>query len=102
MELLRSRRLYREWVAFGNREPGARPMLTIELGTFQGEMLDPLMQCEGEEARRIEVRLREKMFNFQLFSCKFSSVPGYDLIYPFRSWPDNQWIQYSMVSMLSW
>ena len=67
----RNRRLYREWVAFGNREPGARPMLTIELGTFQGEMLDPLMQCEGEEARRIEVRLREKMFNFQHFGDDF-------------------------------
>lgn len=32
----------------------------------------------------------------QLLSCKFSSVLGYDLIYSFRSWPDNQRIQYSI------
>lgn len=76
----RNRRLYREWVAFGNREPGARPMLTIELGTFQGEMLDPLMRCEGEEARRIEMRLLEKMFNFQHFGDDFLVPDHYGVV----------------------
>ncbi len=44
-----------------------RPMVVIETGTFQQEMIPPLMQCEGEEARKIEHRLLMNTFNHLYF-----------------------------------
>ena len=44
-----------------------RPMVVIELGTFQGEMIPPLLQCEGETARDIEARLLSNTFNHEFF-----------------------------------
>lgn len=45
----------------------ARPMVTIELGTFEDEILPPLMQCQGEEARSLERRLLSNIVNHTLF-----------------------------------
>ena len=45
----------------------ARPMVTIELGTFEEEIIPPLMQCQGEEARVLERRLLSNIVNHTLF-----------------------------------
>ena len=44
-----------------------RPMVTIELGTFRGEMIDPLLRCEGEAARALESTLLSNTFNAEHF-----------------------------------
>ena len=53
MELAHSARnqeLYKLWLTSGGKNQ-QRPMIRIELGTFEHEVLPGLMQCEGEEAR---------------------------------------------------
>lgn len=45
----------------------ARPMVTIELGTFEDEILPPMMQCESDDARLLERRLLSNIVNHTLF-----------------------------------
>ena len=42
-----------EWKAH-NDFRGQRPMIHLELWTFQQELIEPLLRCEGEAAREIE------------------------------------------------
>lgn len=46
--------------------PG-RPMIHLEMGTFEQEIIPPRMQCKGEEARRIERQLLDSFLNYELF-----------------------------------
>ena len=45
--------LQAEWTALNDCRSGARPMITVELGTFAEDILPALMQCESEQARKI-------------------------------------------------
>lgn len=71
----RNRQLYRDWKAYGAGRP-TRPLIRIELNTFEEELLPGLMRCEGEEARRIERELLRPVVNFTLFEDD-TLVPDY-------------------------
>ena len=68
--------LREEWQAHGSFEPGSRPMVTIELGTFAGDIIPGFMECQGEEARQLEWELRGRMVNHTLFGDD-SVIPAY-------------------------
>ncbi len=71
----RNRQLYQRWKAHG--AAGAdRPLIRIELDTFEQELLPGMMHCRGEEARRMEAELLRPMVNFTLFEDD-TLVPGY-------------------------
>lgn len=69
-------RLREEWRAHGSFKPGSRPMVTIELGTFAGDIIPNLMRCQGEEARKLEWELLGRMVNHKLFEDD-SVIPAY-------------------------
>ena len=62
--------LKKEWFLH-NTFKGTRPMITIELGGFESEIIPPLLKCEGEKAREIEARLYRNMVNHTLFGDDF-------------------------------
>ena len=47
------RGIVEDWAALGRFEP-RRPMIQLELGTFEQELLPQRMQCEDERARALE------------------------------------------------
>lgn len=59
-------KLKKEWTLHNDCK-GTRPMITVELYTFSGEIIPPLLKCEGEWARQIEARLYSNYVNFKLF-----------------------------------
>ncbi len=63
----RNKALWEDWMKHGRFDKDSRPMIRIELGTFQDDILPPLMKCEGEEARGLEKMLLSNMVNFELF-----------------------------------
>ncbi len=60
-------RIYADWMAHGHGETGSRPMIRIELDTFEQDILPDLQRCEGDEARMIERRLLKATANQTLF-----------------------------------
>ena len=62
-----NQKLYKEWVHHGQNGTLGRPMVRVELWTFEQDILPERMQCEGEEARGIERRLLSNMVNHTLF-----------------------------------
>lgn len=71
----RNQRLHQDWKAHG-AAGACRPLIRIELNTFEHELLPGLMRCEGEEARRIEANLLRPMVNFTMFEDD-TLVPSY-------------------------
>jgi len=70
MEIAKSpqmEKLYKEWIAH-NGCRGERPMITVEIGTFAQDVINPLMECETQEARNIEYTMRSEMAGHTLFS----------------------------------
>lgn len=63
----RNRALFEEWTRHGDLRADTRPMLRMELWTFEGDILPPLMQCEDAEARALETMLLHNTVNFELF-----------------------------------
>ena len=63
----RNQKLYQDWVTYGNTAGPSRPMIRIEINTFEHEILPDMMKCEGEEARAIERNLLRPIANFTLF-----------------------------------
>lgn len=63
----RNRALHQEWLRHGEMKTASRPMLRVELWTFEADILPPLMECEGEDAREIEAALLRNVVNFSLF-----------------------------------
>jgi len=61
------KKLIKEWEAHGRFEKGSRPMVIIELGTFAGDIIPQLMECEGEQARNIEWGFLSRLVNHELF-----------------------------------
>ena len=72
----RMQSLQKDWQAHGAFQAGGRPMVTIELGTFAGDILPGLLLCQGEEARALEWELRSRLVNHLLFEDD-SLIPGY-------------------------
>ncbi|MBQ2667407.1 MAG: hypothetical protein IJF56_02125 [Clostridia bacterium] len=56
-----------EWTALNDCRGDTRPMITVELGTFAEDILPALMQCETEEARRLEWMLLSNTINHTHF-----------------------------------
>lgn len=59
-------KLNQEWIDH-NMLKGQRPMVLIELGTFSGDVLPDMLQCEGDEARGIEWGMLEKLVTHKIF-----------------------------------
>ena len=62
-----NRALEQEWIRHGNMKADTRPMLRVELWTFEGDILPPLMECADEDARRVEAMLLRNIVNRELF-----------------------------------
>jgi hypothetical protein len=73
------KKLYAEWHAHGSFASGSRPMITVELVTFENEIIPPLMQCESETARKIEWKLHSNIVNHTLFHDDSVVKDYYDL-----------------------
>lgn len=63
----RNQQLWKDWMEHGSPSVSSRPMIRIELNTFEHQLLPDMMKCEGEQAREIERRLLQPMINFTLF-----------------------------------
>lgn len=63
----RNQQLWKDWMEHGSPSVSSRPMIRIELNTFEHQLLPDMMKCEGEQAREIERRLLRPMINFSLF-----------------------------------
>ena len=63
----RNQQLWKDWMEHGSSSVSSRPMIRIELNTFEHQLLPDMMKCEGEQAREIERRLLRPMINFTLF-----------------------------------
>ncbi|MBR3765100.1 MAG: hypothetical protein IKK57_11210 [Clostridia bacterium] len=73
----RNRQNYADWMANGaSRTQVTRPLIRIETNTFEHEIMPAMMQCEGEEARRIEHQMLRPMINFTMFQDD-TLVPDY-------------------------
>ena len=72
----RNQGLIRDWKAYGASKEPTRPLIRIEIETFEHQILPQMMKCESEEARRIEARLLRPMANFTLFEDD-TLVPEY-------------------------
>lgn len=78
--------LYALWKAHGTKQ-GLRPLIRIELDTFEQEFLPGLMRCEGEEARRMETELLKLMVNFTQFEDDTLVPPYYGVTEQFHFVP---------------
>lgn len=63
----RNQQLWKDWMEHGSPSVSSRPMIRIELNTFEHQLLPDMMKCEDEHAREIERRLLRPMINFTLF-----------------------------------
>lgn len=77
----KNRRLYQEWEDYGASRSGVRPLIRIEIDTFEQDVLPPLMRCEGDEAREIEAKLLRPYANQILFEDD-TLIPSYYAILP--------------------
>ncbi len=59
-----------DWLAH-NTFKGKRPMVHIELGTFGNELIEPLLKCEGDQARNLETTFYRNIINHKLFKDDF-------------------------------
>jgi len=71
-----------------NAMRGVRPMVTVESSSFCEELIPDMMECEGDNARKLERRLREGLLNAVYFKDdtvvdSFFPVTLYGWIKPF-------------------
>lgn len=72
----RNRQLYQDWMEHGKGSVITRPLIRIEIGTFEHQLLPAMQRCEGEEARAIERRMLRPIVNFTQFEDD-TLVPEY-------------------------
>ena len=72
----RNRQLYQEWMEHGKGSVITRPLIRIEIGTFEHQLLPAMQHCEGEEARAIERSMLRPIVNFTQFEDD-TLVPDY-------------------------
>ncbi|HJA31724.1 MAG TPA: hypothetical protein H9956_08750 [Candidatus Eisenbergiella pullicola] len=56
----------REWYAHNSLQ-GERPMIHLEMGSFEQGVIPARLKCEGEFARQVETTLYENFLNQELF-----------------------------------
>ena len=59
---------------------GERPVIHIEIDTFQQEVIQPLLRCQEPQARRMEFELYHHFLNMELFDDDWV-VPDYFPVY---------------------
>lgn len=62
----RNQQLYQDWMDYGAGKD-VRPLIRIEIDTFEHQLLPQLLRCEGRRARQIEARLLRPIVNFTQF-----------------------------------
>ena len=73
----RNKKLYADWLANGaSKTQVTRPLIRIEINTFEHQIMPQMMKCEGEEARRIEQQMLRPIINFTQFEDD-TLVPDY-------------------------
>lgn len=72
----RNQRLYQDWMAYGSSKAGVRPLIRIEINTFEHQLLPAMQRCEGERAREIERCMLRPIVNFTQFEDD-TLVPDY-------------------------
>lgn len=80
----RMARLWQDWKRHGAQAAGSRPMIQVELWTFEDDVLPQLMACEDPEARQLERLLLSNTVNHTLFGDD-TLVKGYLPVAP-KSW----------------
>jgi hypothetical protein len=58
----RNKKLYKDWEVHGKTDGSGRPMITVEFSSFSDEFITPLLQCESDDARRLEYQLLETIY----------------------------------------
>lgn len=73
----RNQQTYADWMANGeSKTQVTRPLIRIEINTFEHQLMPAMMRCEGEEARRIERQMLRPIINFTQFEDD-TLVPDY-------------------------
>ena len=73
----RNKQLYADWMANGtSKTQVTRPLIRIEINTFEHQLMPAFQKCEGEEARRIEQQMLRPIINFTQFEDD-TLVPDY-------------------------
>ncbi len=73
----RNRKTYADWEANGaSRNQVTRPLIRIELSSFEHQIMPAFQRCEGEEARWIERQMLRPIINFTQFEDD-TLVPDY-------------------------
>ena len=75
----RNQQLYQDWLAYGKSQTAIRPLIRIELNTFEHQLLPAMQRCEGEEARAIERLMLRPIVNFTQFEDD-TLVPDYHAV----------------------
>lgn len=57
-----------DWYALNECVPGARPMVSMELGSVEDEIIPQRLRCTGADARRLEASLYRCFLNYELFA----------------------------------
>ncbi|MDR1638347.1 MAG: hypothetical protein LBC41_13370 [Clostridiales bacterium] len=70
--------LVKEWEEH-NSFRGKRPMVYLETGTLEQELIPPLLKCEGPEARKIESNLWHNMLNHVLIGDDSPVIDHYSV-----------------------
>lgn len=71
-----------DWQRHSMAQGATRPMVTIELDTFEEELFPPMQRCTGEEARRIERALLHNITNHVSFGDDTVVNGFFDIQYP--------------------
>ena len=73
----RNKQLYADWLANGSSKTQiTRPLIRIEINTFEHQIMPAFQKCEGEEARHIERQMLRPIINFTQFEDD-TLVPDY-------------------------
>lgn len=73
----RNKQTYADWLANGSSKTQVtRPLIRIEINTFEHQIMPAFQKCEGEEARRIEQQMLRPIINFTQFEDD-TLVPDY-------------------------
>lgn len=73
-------KLKQEWLLH-NTFRGNRPMIHIELGSFENEIIPGLLKCEGKTARSIETNIYRNIINHEKFADDFPVKDYYAVHY---------------------
>lgn len=72
-----------QWYRHAAQKPG-RPMVHIEINTFQEETIEPKMRCSSADARELEYKLLHSFTNQELFGDDKPVAPYFQI--DWKSW----------------